>query len=193
MRLKRSRRVTAHLDRQERAVNRWAGKTDEERLQWVLEFTERNLDELHPAKLEEIGEDLRQQLPPVGHQLDGRIGPMPKADIRAIQRQISQGLRAALQEHPDWTDPRSGWALPARRVRLVNLGEAQRPVFRSILEGGRPLASIIHAVAALIARIGRRFRACKKCGKPFIGRKRQDYCDGKCSQNYRNSKRARKE
>lgn len=183
------------LDQQELALRR-VGATPEERLRWVLNFTNKlDLDELGPGAKNDLGYDLWQITAPVGWLTQRRMGPMPERQLREIQRAIAEGIQALFANRgrgEALLDP--GWKLPVpRRARLIRLSDpgAKPTLFIRIFDGTSEEGSIINGVADLILRAGGRLRSCVECGAPFVARKRQAYCETKCSQKARNRKKAR--
>ncbi len=82
--------------------------------------------------------------------------------------------------------------LPRPRHALLESGydaTSKRHHFRVRWEGDEQ-DGIIEGVWNLLIDAGDRIRACADCGRPFVVRKRQEYCSLGCSQRTRNRRKA---
>ncbi len=84
------------------------------------------------------------------------------------------------------------WRLPRPRYALLESAydrESKRHIFRVRWEGDEQDV-IIEGVWNLLIAAGNRLRVCLDCSKPFVVRKRQEYCSLECSQRRRNRRKS---
>ncbi len=105
--------------------------------------------------------------------------PVEVADLlRHVHAEVSNGLRALLR----LGEP---WQLPAGHSELVGHVIQPRPIRRRFqFEAHMPTegATLIRAVAGLVAVAGESLRECARCQTVFLGRKRGVYCGRACQQ-----------
>jgi hypothetical protein len=175
------------------------GRSPEDRLRWVLRFTERDLDTLRPEERRALGMDLLMlslggwapSYPKRGrgghvHTAAMPIAVIPEALLRSLQAEITQGLQGLLEEPP------RPWQLPATQTLSVSRASptgAKRTQFHVHWEGGMREA-ILGSVLNLLLQAGEALRACAECQRPLVARKRQIYCSARCSQQVRDRKRS---
>lgn len=166
--------------REEELARKRLGDTPEARLRWVVAFAQRDLDALRPEERIALGYDLRALIP-TGWQITRDMGPMADADLRKRQRVMAERLGALLDG--------ASWELPLRRAYLTRVGEAGGKTHRfQFTWQGDEAEGIICGVVDLLQQAGSRLRACAKpdCKRPFIARKRQEFCSASCGQAVRN-------
>ncbi len=192
----------------------------EGRLAWLLDFAWLDLDRLAPANRVVYGEVLRDLStvgPRPGDVWYGSRGvtigtttlrvpevPMrrsvPDPLLRDLQQELRRGL-ATLLESGAWDLPLPAgvrlWRFPSRReyqdqnYSVPASMERRDPDF--VLYWDADVRTrVLHAVAALLLVCGARLRACKQCGKPFLRRKRAEYCSPACGQRFRDMKKQHK-
>jgi hypothetical protein len=174
---------------------------DAARLQWVIQFSQWDLDRLTAVALDTIGDDLLHAAaswwphtePPT--RLTG-------AQVRALQRDIRQGIHALLSESISFDEAvmmsvgrkplTGGWALPDRPTHLFRVRMDRRGRHTRVLAVGKEedeRTAIMGGVAALLGLFGDRLCACQVCGTPFLRHYRQEYCSVRCSNKVRNRRR----
>lgn len=174
--------------------------TAAECLQWVLEFTRRDLTVLPPEELAAIGDDLQHATVPS----DVRRKPcidIPPTEVIALQQEIRQGIQAAFAESLSMTDLTMisaghqqpvGWTIQLSAVHVVRVrfGGAEGN-FRVLCVGDHTeeRETILIGVVNLLSKFGDRLRTCQVCGTPFLRQYRQEYCQVKCSNKVRNKRR----
>jgi hypothetical protein len=173
------------------------GRTAEERLRWVVTFSQLDLRRLRPEERVALGHDLRafalMQLPPSGA-LKGLGGygssyttaepVMSDAVLIQMQAEIAEGLRGLLSGTP-WYAPGPQQTMLARQspptARQTQLQVRwDYPDERSAILGG---------LFNVLLQAGDVLRPCRECGKPLVARKRQVYCSSACSNKFRDRKR----
>jgi hypothetical protein len=179
-------------------ADRRLGATAEDRLRWLVnEFLATDLKSLLGPERVALGYLLRQLTPPVGVLTYQRLGPLRDEDLWAVQKRIRRGLEA-LVKGPDWpaslTDATAGFSLPRTRhdrlVRMTRMGD-KPAIFQLVTEAESEVHSIIRAAGDLILRGGRRLRACAlaECQRPFVARRKAQFCSETHAQKFRNLKR----
>ena len=175
------------------ALARFQSMTTADRLRKVLKFTDTKLDELRPEQLSALVLDLtilaalgppkRAGVP----KFTGDIQFRTTQDLRRLQNTIASGIRAVLQK------PGGHWPLPKPRVAwLTGLYRGKGYDFMIGWAGQRHdegQDAVVEGVWNLLIAAGDQVRTCGNCGKPFVARKRQEYCSLECSQQTRNRRK----
>ncbi len=179
----KQRRTVGEVSPYERRL----GRTPESALRWVLRFLAVDLDTLHPGELAALAYDLGllAMTGPGPRPLVARSGPIPKADLHAIQQEINQAILGLLVKPPQKT-PR-WWALPRNQAYVMR--EVPGGRFQVRWMPGRRADAIILGVVGVLLAAGDRLRLCPVCETPFVKNKRQDYCSTACSQRARNQRK----
>jgi hypothetical protein len=192
--------VTAHLERERRATaDKRLGATPEDRLRWLVnDFLATNLDDLLLEERTALGYVLRQLTPPVGWGVKREPRPLSDEDLRAVQERLRHGLNMLTRRTGSLEvavyDPSGGWALPLpRRDRLVRTSaEGAKPAtFMLLAEAESEGDAIVRAVADLVLRAGRQLRACAlpECARPFVARRKGQFCREEHAMRSRNKRR----
>jgi hypothetical protein len=189
------RAIKKDLDEREKALNR-IGRTPFEKLSWLVDvFAREDLDKLRPEVVEALGYDLRALNPPVGFSWNSSHEPLRVVTVKAVQKLINEQLRALLADDAPIgeriVDPSRGWRLPPAEDRMIRYGDAGSPKFAIHSHARNERVAIVRAIAHLVVTAGHDLRACLECGRPFMRRQRQIYCDAKCSQKARIARRPR--
>lgn len=201
------RRIKQDLEDSDLAAERM-GDNPEERLRWVLGFAAQDMSKLRPGEIVALGYDLRVFLH-LGWSISRRYGPLPEKQVERIQKEVARGLSALLSDPRSnrngaalYVDKNAGWTLPVARARILRVSPQysemekfsdKRTKFRLLWEGENEETTILWGIADLILNAGEKLRACPECGKPFVARKRQEYCTPQCSQIVRNRRKAEQE
>jgi hypothetical protein len=216
----RRRRTIADEDARRQVARAWedVGATVSDRLEWVVDFINRDVARRTAAERASDGYALRVlassfPLPddrdrfvpsPSEIAIDARKEPLPDRLILSLHRELRAGIRSLLAPPPAL--PRTvsiaqlralqqerGWQLPMQRRALLRLSiQPGGPRDYMFTTAGAPAderGGIIEAVVWLIEHSGNQLRACPNCGKPFVGIKRQEYCSPMCSQVIRNHRK----
>jgi hypothetical protein len=166
------------------------GATPADRLRWILDFMTKDLDALQPEERIRLGYDLRGlvllALPP---DFRGKMlaKPMSDADVRRHQAAIAEGIRGLVGTPPRPWPLAAAPQLVVAGERLTKTGGARRRF--AVRLGGDETASILGGVAHDIVALGEGLRACLECGEPFVGARKEDYCDPLHSIRARNKRR----
>lgn len=192
------------------------GETPAERLRWLLEFKDRDLNRLHPEEREALGYDLEAF---IEHSGSGVITgydfePIPSGLVSEIQAKVIEGFANLFQK--------THIAFDGNTSNLIEIWDFPRPaqVFlkrtspdnakRSTIELGMslfrrregrddeprffvdPKTAILYGILNTIRESGDLLRLCSECKSPFIPVRRQEYCSTKCSQKARDRRRNKK-
>jgi hypothetical protein len=174
------------------------GKTPEDRLRWVVEFTQKDLEALRREERVALGLDLlmlatagwapsKPRGSRGGHQYTSAmpLATLPDDLLSSLQAEMAHGLQSLLIEPPQ------PWDLPAPEtvsVSRISPPGAKKAQLAVHWEGGVREA-ILGSVLTLLLQAGDALRACATCGRPLVARKRQIYCSPVCSQKVRDRNR----
>jgi hypothetical protein len=182
--------------RQSALAEKRMGRTPEERLRWLVKFTQQDLDTLRPEERIALGYDLRMLAslgwaPPKsmkglgGHSysFEQAVGPMLEADLRAFQAEIARALEGLLSGR--------SWDIPGSvRMFISRMSPPGTKKTRfQVGWQGDERAAIFSGVLNLLLQAGDALKACAECQRPLVARKRQIYCSAVCSQRVRDRKR----
>ena len=153
------------------------GRTMEARGRWLVGFADRELDGLSTGDwLNLRWEVLAFTIPdgPWGF----RIEPPPPAAVRRWRRWVRSGL-AQLAQGDRWQID-----LGRRRRALSYTSEVVESarVWHAETFEGELRGVFAEEVERTLSALGRRFRLCRHCRRPFVARRRQAYCTPRCSQ-----------
>jgi hypothetical protein len=175
--------------------------TDAQRLRWVLEFIQRDLEVLTPEELAAVGDDLRHATAPWWVQKKRQCTDISAAQVRALQQEIREGVQAVMGESIEFTEwaminsghaqPHGGWVLPNAQTHLllVRFYHRDHGHVEYVRESTSDQTAILNGVASLICRFGSRLYTCPVCGTMFLRQYRQTYCTVRCSNKVRNRRR----
>jgi hypothetical protein len=179
--------------------------SDVQRLQWILEFTRRDLSALASDELKAIGDDLRHAAAPWWvHEApypcqNGNTPDMSAAQLCALQQEIRECIQSVMGEPIDIAKlgkihrghvPPEGWVLPEGPTRLVRLRfyPGMERIVR-VSDSRNDRTAIMSGVASLLTAFTDRLVNCPVCGTPFVRQYRQEYCQIRCSNKVRNKRR----
>ena len=186
------RQVKRQIESFKKAVDGLSPLSVEERLRRVLQFAESDLDRLEANQHGDLVWELRalgalgasQTL--VEPERRGLFDIQGTPDLATLQREIFDGIREVLRV------PHGGlWEIPRPRTPSLESfydPDAKRYHFRKRWEG-EERDGIIEGVWNLLIAGSDRLRTCADCSKPFVARKRQEYCSLECSQRIRNRRK----
>jgi hypothetical protein len=174
------------------------GRTPAQRLAWVVEFSQKDLETLRPGERTALGYDLRmlyqlgwaparemKAAGGYGHMVSPGIeaAPMPEAQLRRLQAEIAAGLQGLVSGRA-WDVP------PPQGLFIARMSPAgAKKVQFQIQWQGDEHAAILNGVVNLLLVAGETLRACAECERPLLARKRQIYCSPACSQKVRDRNR----
>jgi hypothetical protein len=161
------------------------GTTTEDRLRWVVNFAQQDLNILRSGERLDLGEDLRLLIPKGWEGID-TDKPMDEAMVVKLHNHIFNGIQALLASESQ------KWRLP--RISGLSLSKNQ-PDGRFYLTGeGREFDGVVLGVVNLILRLGHRVKACEReeCQKLFVAVRRQAFCSTACSQVVRDERKREK-
>ena len=176
----------ARRDRADRSMPSFS--RPEEWLRWALKFAVEDLAALNGDARLERGDILRRLSPTMLRQEGWSsdydfTSPIPDDRLLALQKELRNGLKALLQGQGTWNLP----APTGASVWRLN-PEGKQAHFRMGWSGDDRIV-FLHGVAALLTAYGAKIRACKQCGRPFLRRKRAEYCSPECGQRFRDQKK----
>lgn len=171
------------------------GNSNETRLTWATKFVNDDLKRWHSATTASYGDCLLAlggfALPQ--NFLGGIELPQPLAatDVAAIHGELSRILQDAVTRpvgEPTWFD---GSGLQSGLVRM-SARSVKPAVWGSMVRSTSVKVAVLQAVKDLILTAGDRLIACRwaSCGKPFVAVRKQQFCDARCAQTFRNDKKA---
>jgi hypothetical protein len=162
--------------------------TPKQRLEFVVEFIDKNLGDLSPSESDLQGYNLRALMfVNGGFATRVKVGPMGVAAVAQLQRSLQAMLKALMSETGCFSLGPGETLIVSRTTPL----SAKRTKFRIVHQTPDETLAILHGFLSVLSEAGEVLRACKRCGKPFIGRRRQDYCSINCSQITRNETKKR--
>ena len=157
------------------------GDTAEKRLRWVAEFVRRPLP-AHSADTAKAGDCLLALWPPY----EGGAPALSRDDVAWLHAEIRALLCDAVAGSVGFTRwPDEAGGLWLHRMSGVGEKPARWTAAASENYAERPRSGILRAVYSLVLAGGSRLLACRECQAPFVGQKRQEYCEELCSQRAR--------
>jgi len=182
------------------------GETSKERLKWLLEFSKKNLDLLHPEERVALSYDLRALLKG-SQQADGLTGEpylilrsvagkaMDESVFRELHREIKDGFKQLFSNKKSDEDHLRQWAFPLpktfhlwRQSGLIS--KRTRFQFLSQFDYDDEKGPILNSILNILIDSQNVLRACVFCYTPFVPVRRQEYCSQSCSQKARDKRRA---
>jgi len=179
------------------------GRSDEDRMRWLLRFRSRDLADLSARDwLDLLFEILAFAAPPLArfvpceiYLVEGEI-KLDLLELRNLHAWVHSGLRG-LRESPYVVEDENGVASDAPREWLVDGNVEHRFTWvndRLVDQPSGDSGSVHNRfkaqVAGVVSRQADRIRLCqdRNCAKLFLAHKRQTYCNAKCSQKNRTRK-----
>lgn len=154
------------------------GAPDDERARWLLDFAVMDLNGLSEADWQNLYKAINAFLmaPTMVGEIDRKLRPR---DVRALQRWLLAGLLLLCDGPRAWQIARYEVLLfqwtRRRGLTQVSLRQDRLPV-------GATAEIFMAMTATLLVAVATRFRFCNECGRAFISRKSQGYCNRRCSQ-----------
>ncbi len=176
------------------AATRTIGDTAEGRLRWVTAFAREPLPQ-HSADLTKAGDCLLALAWPVPPHIEVPP-PLTRETVATLHNELGAVLGdLVIREGGPTVFPVTA---PVQLYRLTAMYRKPAMWATSRTDSVEdPRTAVLQAVRDCVLNAGERLLACRDedCAKPFVGRKRQEYCSEKCSQrarNRRNSPKRRK-
>ena len=182
---------TALREWQELEAARKRLESPKQRLAWIIEFMNIDLGRLSPSERDLVGYNLRALIPsgsrwPEWH-TSWVFGPMHRNKIGLLQRHIRKALESLFSEPGDWS------LRPPKKITVhrVTPLDAKKTEFQNCNYTPEETLAIMYGVRDAVTAASEHLRACKRCHKPFVATRRQEYCATACSQITRNETKKR--
>ena len=160
--------------------------TPQKRLQWYIDFADiQDLQALSPTQRELKGYELRA-LMRVDNDVwkQKKLAPMNLKKLTEIQKQIRHAFDSLYKKNVwEFAGPKS-----VVIFRHSNLDAKELDLDVSTYTQEEALV-VVHSLAWALVEAKQHLRWCKRCSKPFVATKRQEYCGTNCSQTIRNEKK----
>jgi hypothetical protein len=169
------------------------GSTDKDKLEWFVNFAEKDLKRLSSTELELLHYTIlaaAELTIPEGQPATKTIRIIENttpSTLTAYQREINKALQNLFSDTGIWKFP-SYTRIEVHRISPKGAKEAKFSwgyTFRS------DIGPAMRGFLLALQKAGRYLRSCLRCNRIFVATKRQEYCSTNCSQIVRNEKKKR--
>jgi hypothetical protein len=185
-----ARRTLRELRRMLREAQERVGKSDEDRMRWLLRFASLRMEQLEDFQFEDFQcEILAFALPPAARfvpcDVHAMTGELTNTGGHAWVRSGLDRLKDSIVEGRSFE-----WSVDAHRSHHFTWLDGRLVDRPSVDELDLTEDRFKAQVCSVLISQGHRVRLCQNCDRFFVGHKRQTYCTAKCS-NIKRTKRYR--